>query len=221
MMKILSSIGKKNIIIISGILLIGVAVYLNLTLDFTEDTYNLENDYGDFDNSKVLGQAALVDNLNPMDGGGYIDDAALNEDMGIGGGGGALENTVDTGAEVSAGEDGENYFAVSAVSRQRARDESIELLTDIANSAEALPDVRDKALSDIAVIAQEIEKEANIETLVKAKGFEECVAVVSGENANIIVKTEGLMQNEVAQIKEIVYEQAGISPGNVKIMERS
>lgn len=207
-MKILSAIGKKNVIIISGILLIGIAIYLNLNLDFVEGNY-LDNDYED--DSKVLGQAALVDNLN------VISDNSYNtEDMGVGAGGdGVLAD------DSSVYEPQDNYFAVSVVSRQRARDESIELLNNIVNNAEALPDVRDRALSDIAVIAREIERESNIETLIRAKGFAECVAVVSGDNANIIVKTDGLMPNEVAQIKEIVYEQAGIMPGNIKIVERS
>ena len=209
MKKILSAIGKKNIIIISGILLVGVAVYLNLNLNFTEDSNYLEND--EWDESKILGQAHLVDNLYLMGDDDYL------EDMGYGAGGGALEAD-DSGVFY---EPQDNYFAVSVVSRQRARDESIELLNNIVNNAEALPDVRDRALSDIAVIAREIERESNIETLVRAKGFDECVAVVSGENANVIVKTDGLMANEVAQIKEIVYEQAGIVPNNVKIVERN
>ena len=204
MKKILSAIGKKNIIIISGILLIGIAIYLNLTLDFTEN-FVLEDD--DRDDARTLGQATLVDNLNFM-----YDNI---EYMGTGAGGGAVE------ADELSYEPQDNYFAVSVVSRQRARDESIELLNNIVDNAEDLPDVRDRALSDIAVIAHEIERESNIETLVRAKGFAECVAVVSGENANIIVKTDGLMPNEVAQIKEIVFEQAGILPGNIKIIERN
>lgn len=228
MKKILSAIGKKNIIIISGILLIGIAVYLNLTLTLDEnldersDGYLLDSDgyysgYDDYsgEDSKVFGQAALVDNLN------FNSDANANanpnsEDMGAGAGEAGMENVnlQDTVAE-------ENYFAVAAVSRKRARDESIELLSNIVNSAESMPDIKDKALQDIGNIASEIEKEANIEVLVKAKGFAECVAVVSGENANVIVKTEGLMPNEVAQIKEIVYEQAGIDPSNVKIVEKT
>jgi len=207
MKKILSAIGKKNIIIISGILLIGIAIYLNLNLNFTEN-YVLEDD--DWDDSRILGQATLVDNLNII-----VD---TMEDMGIGAGGGAIEVDADD-AGVYQSQD--NYFAISVVSRQRARDETIELLTNIVNNADDLPEVRDSALSDIAVIAREIEREANIETLVRAKGFAECVAVVSGENANIIVKTDGLMPNEIAQIKEIVFEQAGVLPGNIKIIERN
>ena len=53
-----------------------------------------------------------------------------------------------------------------------------------------------------------------------AKGFEECVAIISGDNASIIVKSDGLLPNEVAQITEIVYEQAGILPTNMNIVEK-
>ena len=222
MKKILSAIGKKNIIIISGILLIGIAVYLNLTLQIGEpnipDGYSNSNsmnndayyDYDyDFDDNdaKVFGQAALVDNMN------YDP-----EDMGVGMGDMGM-NDADIQSNNNIAE--ENYFAVAVVSRRRARDESLELLNNIIDSAETMPDVMNKALQEIAVIAGEIEKEANIETIIKAKGFIDCVAVLNGENAHIIVKTEGLMANEVAQIKEIVYEQAGVIPGNVKIVEKT
>ena len=211
MKKFLSIIGKKNIIIISGVILIGIAIYLNLTIDFgdgyvyDDGEYFMENyfpfdyDYGDYENIDIyddarLGQAALVDNLK-HDIGNYEDEL--------------LESY------------GDNYFAVSIVNRQRARDQGLELLSIIIESSESMPDVKTKALNDMAAIAFDIENEANIETLIKAKGFEDCVAVVSGENANIIVKTDGLMPNEVAQIKEIVYEQAGILPQNVKIIEKT
>ncbi|MCL2096649.1 MAG: SpoIIIAH-like family protein [Oscillospiraceae bacterium] len=223
MKKIMASIGKKNIIIISGILLIGIAVYLNLTLqfdnpgDFTPQNsgYIMDGDgYYDYygDESKVFGQAALVDNL-------YFD--FEGEDMGSGTGESGMESASWQNNNIESEDIDENYFAVAAVSRRRARDESIELLNHIINSAESMPDIRDRAMRDIESIAGEIEKEANIEILVKAKGFTECVAVVSGENASIIVKTDGLMPNEAAQIKEIAYEQAGIMPANVKIVERN
>jgi len=226
MKKIFSAIGKKNIIIIAGIILIGIAVYLNLNLQLEEqipdeyirdnadgyaDGYALDNEEYCADDSKVFGQAALVDNLN-----------FNSEDMGSGAGEAGMVNeqiTTDAGLQNNIAE--ENYFAVAAVSRKRARDESLELLNNIVNSAESMPDIKDKALKDISEIAGEIEKEANIEVLVKAKGFADCVAVVNGENANIIVKTDGLMPNEVAQIKEIAYEQAGIAPNNVKIVEKN
>lgn len=123
--------------------------------------------------------------------------------------------------ENSPQSDEDDYFVISQINRQRARDEAMEVLYTIIDSTDALQDLKDKAISDINQIAANIESEANIETLITAKGFEDCVAVINSESANIIVKTSGLMPNEIIQIKEIVYEQAGILPSNVKIVEKS
>ena len=114
----------------------------------------------------------------------------------------------------------DTYFASSILSRDQARDEAIEVLKTVVNNEAALEGAKESALTDIARIAGEIETEANIETLIKSKGFEEGIAVVTGSNANIIVKSDGLMENELSQIKEIVYEQAGIDPVNIKIVEK-
>ena len=87
--------------------------------------------------------------------------------------------------------------------------------------AEAMQEPKAQAFADISQIAKDIENEANIETLIEAKGFENCVAVVNGSTVNIVVKSDGLLPSEIAQINEIVYEQAGTLPVNVKIVERS
>lgn len=122
--------------------------------------------------------------------------------------------------EASDVSDRDSYFSTTVLSRQKARDEALEVLQTVVASAEAMDDTKAQAFADISQIAKDIENEANIETLVEAKGFSDCVAVVSGSMVNIVVKTDGLMQNDIAQINEIVYEQAGILPVNVKIVER-
>ncbi|MBQ2766837.1 MAG: SpoIIIAH-like family protein [Clostridia bacterium] len=126
------------------------------------------------------------------------------------------DTTVDNTAQDDAA-----YFAATQVSRQRARDEAMEVLRAVVDSEDAVETVKGQALSDITRIALDIEREANIETLITSKGFAQCVAVINGDTANIIVKSDGLLPNEIAQINEIVYEQAGILPANVKIIEKS
>lgn len=113
------------------------------------------------------------------------------------------------------------YFASTVLDRQRARDEAIEVLQTVVASAEALETTKEQALADISAIAAGIEMESNIETLVKSKGFSDCIAVISGKTVNVIVKTSGLLPSEVAQIKEIVYETTGTEPSNIKIIEKS
>lgn len=115
----------------------------------------------------------------------------------------------------------EEYFASAVLSRQKARDEAIGVLQQVVDSVDAVEDVKNEAYSGINTIAKEIESESNIEQLVLAKGFEQCLAVVNENSASIIVKSDGLLANEVAQIKEIVYEQSGVHPKDIKIIEKN
>ena len=125
-------------------------------------------------------------------------------------------NSTDTG-NTSVGD---AYFSSVQVNRQRTRDEAIEVLQAVVDNESSTETAKNEALAEINKLALVMESEANIESLVVAKGFEECVAVISGENASIVVKSESLTAAQIAQINEIVYEQAGISPVNVKIIER-
>lgn len=131
-----------------------------------------------------------------------------------------LEDT-DLNDTLNKDEAASDYFAQTVLSRQQARDEAIEVLQSVAQSSSALPEAVEAALADIAKIADDIEAESKIETLVKAKGLEDCIAVISDGNATVIVKTDGLLPNQVAQINEIVYEQSGILPTNLKIVEKN
>ena len=113
-----------------------------------------------------------------------------------------------------------DYFAAAALTRQQSRDEAIDVLKLVANNDEASAEAKAEAQAKISKIAVDIQNEANIETLVKAKGFEECIAVISDNSASVIVKAESLQANEAAQIMAIVYETTGISPENVTIVNK-
>ena len=114
----------------------------------------------------------------------------------------------------------DSYFASAQLSRQQSRDQAIAVLQTVIESSTADEATKEAASADINRIASEIQTEANIETLIKSKGFEECVAVISEGSASVIVASDGLMPNELSQIKEIVWEQAGIDPVNIKIIEK-
>ena len=115
----------------------------------------------------------------------------------------------------------DSFFASTQIERQRSRDEAIEVLQLVVENPEALDESKVVAMQEISKIASAIEREGKIENLVTAKGFEKCIAVISDTGCNVIVKTSSaLMPNQVAQIQEIVYEQAGILPSNTKIIEK-
>lgn len=170
----IARLGKRNLIIIGAVLLVGVAICLNWVL-FSEPA---------------------------DDGYDYNQNAGAN-----------VEN--DETSEVLA------YFASTQVSRDRARDEALAVLQNVVDTAESDSAEKTQALEDIATIANNIEAEANIEAMVMAKGFEQCVAIINDGMCTVVVMTEGLLPNQISQINEIVYEQTGIKPVNVKYIEKN
>jgi len=124
-------------------------------------------------------------------------------------------------SEASGTDEQEGYFANAAYERQRSRDETLELLQTVVDSSESMPDAKNKALENMTQIAAFMESEANIETLIKAKGFDDCVTVISENSVNVIVKTTGLLTYEVAQIREIVMNELKIPAENIKIIEKT
>ncbi len=125
---------------------------------------------------------------------------------------------VDSAAADVDDEDG--YFVNAALNKEKSRDEALETLQVVVESSESMPEVRDKALNEIMQIASDIETEASVEEMVKAKGFEDCVAIISGANINVIVKTSGLATSDVAQITDIVKNETGFSAENIRIVEK-
>lgn len=126
----------------------------------------------------------------------------------------------DADADVSLS-DTDDYFATVSLGRQQARDEAMEVLLQLTESADALPEAKASAMEDLNRIALDIEKEGQIEAMVTSRGFERCIAVVNGDSASVVVCTDALTPGETAQISEIVYEAAGIVPANLKIIEKA
>lgn len=117
---------------------------------------------------------------------------------------------------------GENdYFTSTALDRQQARDEALDVLKMVTENAEASEEAKAEAQAKISKIAVDIQNEINIETLVKAKGFDDCVAIISDNAVSVIVGAESLQAAEAAQILAIVYETTGINPENVSIISKS
>ena len=127
----------------------------------------------------------------------------------------------DASLEAGAGSTENDYFAATVLNRQQSRDEAIDVLKMVTESEEASEEARAEANAAISKIAVDIQNEANIETLVKAKGVEECVAIISDDSVSVIVGAESLMAAEAAQILSIVYDTTGVDPERVSIVSKA
>lgn len=112
----------------------------------------------------------------------------------------------------------DSYFSTIQVNRQRARDEALEVLNAVVENQDASDEVKAEAIAEIKQISLEMKQEADIESMIVSRGFDKCIAVISGENASIVVSCEGkLTPAQLAQINTVVYEYTGISPVNITI----
>ncbi len=129
-----------------------------------------------------------------------------------------FDSSLEAGGDANTDND---YFTSTALNRQQSRDEALEVLKLVAESDEATEAAKADANAQISKIALDIQNEANIETLVKAKGYEDCIAIISDNAVSVIVGAETLQAAEAAQIFAIVYDTTGISPENISIMNKA
>lgn len=112
-----------------------------------------------------------------------------------------------------------DYFAAVRLSRQQARDNAVGLLqeamayTDSAEAAQTNEQL--ESLVNTALC------EAQIESLVIAKGYTDCVAYISDDGISVAVSAPegGLQSNDVAVIADIVLTQSEYVMDDIHVIE--
>lgn len=163
---------------------------------------------------KLLGEAQLVSGQSG-------EDAAPGEEAKSG-----KEETDGAAADTGAPPDegmiytGSDYFASARLTRQQARDNAISLLQEAAEQENADAAVANEASQGIQVLASYTLAEAQIENLVTAKGYADCVAFMGDECVSVVVSTKSgdLTAEDVAKITDITMTETGLPAGNIKIM---
>lgn len=124
-------------------------------------------------------------------------------------------------AENVSGEDNTvvDYFAAVRLSRQQARDSAVELLQEAMAYGENTEDEQSSA--QLEVIVQTALTEAQIESLVIAKGYTDCVAYMSEEGISVAVASPegGIQQGDVSVISDIVLTQTEFSLEQIRVVE--
>ena len=140
---------------------------------------------------KVLGDAALV--------------------------GGQVVTSDEESAQPTAG----TYFDTARLSRQQSRDNALSLLREASSQEGAEQTALDEANRAIQTLAAYTTKESQIESLVMAKGYMDCVAFMGDEGISVVVSTadDGLQTEDVAKISDIVLSETDYKADQIKIME--
>ena len=184
-------IWKKNMVAAAVLVTVCAGIYVNWLYTEENTAVSLADT---LDVEKVMSEETLV----------------LSEDMAAIAAG-EVVNTTST-----------DYFAAVRLSRQQARDSAVNLLQDAmaySASGEGTKDV--ESAMELEDIVQTALSEAQIESLIIAKGFADCVAYMSGEGISVAVSSPegGLQQDDVAVIADIVMTQSEYSMDDIRVVE--
>ena len=112
-----------------------------------------------------------------------------------------------------------DYFAAVRLSRQQARDNAVSLLQETMAYSEGSDS--EKTSQELEDIVQTALSEAQIESLVIAKGYADCVAYMSEDGISVAVAAPegGLQQTDVAVITDIVLAQSDYELDDIRVVE--
>lgn len=182
---------RRNAVVATVLLFICAGIYLNWSYTEKAAVQDLTET---LDASQVLGESTLV-----------INDAEQ----------GPAEAVSETETYTTT-----DYFASVRLSRQETRDQAVSALQETM-AYEDMEEGKSKCAASLDGIVNTALEEAQIESLVIAKGYEDCVTYISDDVVSVAVSSpaEGLTQADVALISDVVTSQTDYSLSDVRIVE--
>ncbi len=117
--------------------------------------------------------------------------------------------------------DSEKYFYQARLSRQKTRDEILDTLQKTLKNAKISDSEKKDATTKLSKIIRDMTNETDIENMVKAKGFSDCVASISDDKISVAVQPNSgeLTKADVAKVRDIVLSKTSILSQNIVVVE--
>jgi len=193
---------KRNAVIATVLLLVCAGIYLNWSYNKKQEAVSLTDTLNE---EQVMGDSTLVMSEADSESSAAAQTAAQDTESG------------SSAASASASSD---YFAQMRLSRQQSRDDAVDLLEQTIAYDDG-SEVGDSAAETLNSIVSNALSEAQIESLVIAKGYEDCVAYISDGTISVAVSSpaDGLSDEDVALISDAVSAQTGYALSQLRIIE--
>ena len=183
---------KRNAIVAAVLALVCGGIYLNWRYETNEQVDLVST----LNQEKILDDAKLV-----------IRQESQNPD---------LEALAQEGQ--ASAEDAESVFSAMRLSRQQSRDSVVHLLQETISYAGEGENISSSAAKMENIVSMAL-AEASIESLVRSKGFTECVAYMTEEGIDLAVASKGLSESDVALLTDLVLSQTDYELPQIRIIE--
>lgn len=130
------------------------------------------------------------------------------------------KNYGDAQLVATTASDSEKYFQQARLSRQKTRDEALDTLQKTLKSSKLSDAEKKAATAELSGIIADMTAETDVENMVKAKGFTDCVASIASDKISLAVKstTGELTKQDAAKIRDIVLSKTTITSQNIVVV---
>jgi stage III sporulation protein AH len=115
---------------------------------------------------------------------------------------------------------GVSFFSEYRLERDRVRGRQVEILREISASQTADQKARNSAALKLVAVSDRAEKEMQAETLIKAKGYQDCVVMLEDDTATVIVEQKQLRPEQEIEIAKAVCAVTGWKADKVSVAAR-
>lgn len=116
-------------------------------------------------------------------------------------------------------EENKDFFESARLEREISRAEVRETLATVIDDENTEETSKQKAEEEVINVAKQTDSESSIETLIRAKGFEDAIVYLNDGKASAVVKAAELTGEDATKIAEIITEQTGIPMSEIKITQ--
>ena len=207
---------KKNQVIIYVIVLMLMAVaYLNYTTQTGEQSVeaSMQMEARDDSNTSNIGDATLVSS-NDISTDNETNNNILNTNTTN-----IIENetTTNTTQTNSVATTTDDYFTKSKLERDTMYSQMLETYENVLNSSNSLETQKQSATDEIKNINETKNSIMICENLIQTKGFENSVIFVNGDSISVVIKSDEMTQEEVAQVQNIISREMNAEIENIHI----
>ena len=120
-----------------------------------------------------------------------------------------------------ANDAGAKFFEEARLKRQKAHDEAMDTIQKTLKTSGLSAEEKKGYTQQLTSNLEDLNAENEIETLVKAKGFADCLCFLQSGRADLTVMTSGdaLTAAQVAQIRDIVLSKSEVTAQNITVVE--
>jgi len=109
-----------------------------------------------------------------------------------------------------------DFFTEYRLERDRVRSERSDVLRDMLRMAKT-DETRGKAQEAMLKLVLDKQREAEMENLIKARGFSDALVFMRDSTVSAVVKAQGLTREEVVQVADVISRVAGVRAEDITI----